>query len=868
MGKLFIVKKAGIDFNCFNKLLCMRKLLFLLCILANPYLSIVSADMDSKVAIPKTWLWIAIDTRDELIRKPIPWAQSSTQAHAVLKRTNAPATLIASVSGKLPKKKNQTRIMDAAKIPVEDYKIQKGDQLWRLLKKRGLLKTEHLPTLIATLKRLNPALANLDLIRPGAIIRIPQNVNSVAPNQGLPSDSRPIPKEAPIYPGGKSRPISSTQSIFFAAPLPVDQDRVADNQGLPIAAAASLLDTDQDALTDDLEAAGCTHSRDADTDADGIPDGMEDQNHNGRVDADETDPCNCDTDGDGIQDGTETGLTLQDVVPDTDLAIFQPDLDPATHTHPLDADSDDDGLNDGQEDGNHNGKVDKGEKDPNVKILEFNILSGKLTNPYAPYQAGKKYIYSGTGAFKGFSRYQYAETIEPIDGVNCLRITIRGSGNDPDPETDPEYYQIWLAEDIAGVVWLLQVYAGYEDKTTFFGIKDAVLWMPHHPVKGQEFRQTANEFSSVKAVGANGPLLSIGLRFYANCLVVQRSAAGGRDLDILYLAPGSALIKEDWNDNNQINGWDLSTIEHPAFMSALIVDFGTQGLYHYDGSRWTRLAQTNVEHVFFYNHTLVADAGCEHGLQEYADQTWKQISQWDADNTGNPLVAFRNTLVVDFGARGLYAYNGTAWSKFTDRDVECLGIYQDKLVADTGAPYGLWEYDGKEWRQISPLDADNTGNTFVAYRDGVVVDFGTNGLRYYSGATWIKLADVDAECLAAYGDKLVVDAGSYGLYEYDGKAWKQISPVNPDNTGNAFVAFREGLVVDFGAAGVQFYNGLSWTTLVLTDAEYLCVYDDKLVVDAGDRYGLYEYDGRTWKQISSANADNTGNGIIKADLPH
>jgi len=864
MGKLSIVKKESIRFNFFNNPSRAWQLFILLFALTNPYLSAVSADTDLNAVVRKPFPWVKSETRAELALKPIPKAKAETQ--------------VVSVSNSTKKSKREIRKIDDKKFLIENYKVRNGDHIWRIFKERGLLKQRNLPELIAALKQLNASLTNLNLIRPGLILRIPLTIVSpdrvkdipVNPPPGAKSTDMnvtpPANKVEPIYLTQESRTVTTAEPIFYSTPLLINQDRMASKRGIPSEADTSPIDTDKDGLSDSLEATGCTNPKDADTDDDGIPDGMEDRNHNGRVDPDETDPCNCDTDGDGIQDGTEIGLTLQDVGPDTDLAIFQPDLDPATHTNPLDADSDDDGLMDGQEDGNQNGKVDTGEKDPNVKILEFNILSGKLTNPYAPYQAGKKYIYSGTGTFKGFSRYQYAEAIEQVDGVNCLRITIRGYGNDPDPEKDPEYYQIWLAEDTAGVVWLLQVYAGYERKTTTFGVKDAVLWMPNNPVKGQEFKQTANEFSIVKATGVNGPLLSTGLVIYANCLLVQRSAAGGTDLDILYLAPSTALIKEDWNDNNQTNGWDLNTIEHPAFMSALVVDFGIQGLYHYNGSNWTRLAQVDVERLHFYNHKWVVDAGSEHGLQEYVDKTWKQISQWDADNTGNPLVNFRDTLVVDFGAHGLYSYHGTTWSKFTDLDVQYLGTYHDKLVADTGTKYGLWEYDGKDWKQISPLDADNTGNTFAAYQDGLVVDFGTNGLQYYSGTTWIKLANVDAEYLASYGDKLVVDAGSYGLYEYDGKAWKQISPLNPDNTGNTFVAFREGLAVDFGAQGVQFYNGQSWTTLVPADVEYLYVYGDKLVVDAGAKYGLYEYDGKAWKQISPLNADNTGNTMIGVDL--
>jgi hypothetical protein len=110
-----------------------------------------------------------------------------------------------------------------------------------------------------------------------------------------------------------------------------------------------------------------TDPLDADTDDDGILDGWEDANHNGLVDPGETDPCNADTDGDGIQDGTELGYTLGDIGPDTDTAVFQPDLDLSTTTDPLNPDTDGDGISDGEEDTNHNGRVDPGESDPTLR---------------------------------------------------------------------------------------------------------------------------------------------------------------------------------------------------------------------------------------------------------------------------------------------------------------------------------------------------------------------------------------------------------------------------------------------------------------------------------------------------------------------
>jgi len=131
-----------------------------------------------------------------------------------------------------------------------------------------------------------------------------------------------------------------------------------------------ILGTDTDIFQPDLNPLTTTDPTDADTDDDGIPDGIEDTNHDGSSGPDETDPNLIDTDQDGIQDGTELGYISG--TPDTNMQIFQPDIDPASTTDPLDDDTDGDGMLDGAEDTNYNGRIDEGEPDPNT--LTFNCL--------------------------------------------------------------------------------------------------------------------------------------------------------------------------------------------------------------------------------------------------------------------------------------------------------------------------------------------------------------------------------------------------------------------------------------------------------------------------------------------------------------
>lgn len=146
-----------------------------------------------------------------------------------------------------------------------------------------------------------------------------------------------------------------------------DQDGLLDGTEKGYTHAMVTLDTDLSVFKADTDPSTQTDPLDADTDDDGVPDGLEDINRDGDVDDDEIDPNDIDSDDDLIQDGTELGYTLDNVGPDTNLAIFQPDQDDTTTTDPLDDDTDNDGKLDGEEDANQNGRVDEGETDPNEK---------------------------------------------------------------------------------------------------------------------------------------------------------------------------------------------------------------------------------------------------------------------------------------------------------------------------------------------------------------------------------------------------------------------------------------------------------------------------------------------------------------------
>ena len=80
--------------------------------------------------------------------------------------------------------------IDDKKVLTERYTVQRGDHLWKILRKRKLLNKKQLPDIISILKQLNSDLGNLDLIHPGQTIIIPL---IISPAKGMPVAPTQVP---------------------------------------------------------------------------------------------------------------------------------------------------------------------------------------------------------------------------------------------------------------------------------------------------------------------------------------------------------------------------------------------------------------------------------------------------------------------------------------------------------------------------------------------------------------------------------------------------------------------------------------------------------------------------------------------------
>jgi hypothetical protein len=205
-----------------------------------------------------------------------------------------------------------------------------------------------------------------------------------------------------------------------------------------------------------------------------------------------------------------------------------------------------------------------------------------------------------------------------------------------------------------------------------------------------------------------------------------------------------------------------------------------------------------------------------------------------------------NKLAVDFGAYGLWNYDGSAWTSLASWDPEGIEAWDSGLAVDFGT-YGVWNYDGSGWTSLAGWDPEG----MEACDTGLAVDFGAYGVWNYDGSGWTSLASWDPEGMKAWDSGLAVDFGTDGLWNYDGSGWTSLASWDPEG----MKAWDSGLAVDFGTDGLWNYDGSDWTSLAGWDPAGMEAWRTGLAV-AFNGSGLWSYDGSAWSFLTSWYAED------------
>jgi len=496
----------------------------------------------------------------------------------------------------------------------------------------------------------------------------------------------------------------------------------------------------------------------------------------------------------------------------------------------------------------------------------FHANSATINNPYLPFRKGDKLIYTGTGALKDYRRYWEALDVEVVDGVQCLKLVIKGNGNNLLPDLDSDWTSMWLAQDADGNVWLLQLHENLTGQTLFSGRSQAVLWMPATPMVGTVFRQMTDEFTQIEKTGLE-MILGSGLGPYNNSVRLYRSDF--TTIELQYLVPNVGLVVEEYNEG--LSGWQLQQImraESPK--SELMLSFPGYGLYRYD-------LRGGYEHLKPVNPSQMVTldlngSGTDALVAAFPDSslyTYDSVNEWQLINTVDPekMIAAdidgdgKDELVAGFIGYGLYYYDDPGiWSAAPINTIlpDAMIRHSDGVVCDFGAAHGLWSYNTSGgWLQVNTVDPDKMVAADIDGdgKDELVVSFVGYGLYTYKpeGKIWQQINTVIPDKMLAVdldGDRkeeLVISFAGYGLYTYEpeGQIWQPINTVIPDE----MIRQGNGIAVDFGAAyGLWVWSREGgWQRRDPADPGQMTVLDidhdgvEELVVSFGV-YGLYWFD--------------------------
>ena len=183
------------------------------------------------------------------------------------------------------------------------------------------------------------------------------------------------------------------------------------------------------------------------------------------------------------------------------------------------------------------------------------------------------------------------------------------------------------------------------------------------------------------AVGFNGTIIQrsyapgddCGPEMVVDCLnscVFSNRLGDGHCDDYLY--PNFDCIEFNYDEGDCI---------HPG--DELAADFGTNGLWHYDGASWSKLTTWNPDDdLAGWSGGMAVDFGGD-GLWNHDGSLWSMLTGWNPGSGG--LAGWSGGLAVDFDADGLWVYDGTSWSKKTSWNPDNLAGWSGGLAVDFNA---------------------------------------------------------------------------------------------------------------------------------------------------------------------------------------
>jgi len=241
---------------------------------------------------------------------------------------------------------------------------------------------------------------------------------------------------------------------------------------------------------------------------------------------------------------------------------------------------------------------------------------------------------------------------------------------------------------------------------------------------------------------------------------------------------------------------DFYEYEPATMPSPLYGAFTGQGIWKWDGNRWTQIT-TNTSQSMVISGTNLYGAFAN-GIWKWDGSTWTQVTP----NNPRVMAVSGSNLYGDFAEYGIWEWNGSTWTKIAQTK-----NYANLMVASGSNLYGafangIWKWDGSTWTQITP----NKPNLIAANATTLYGAFG-NGIWKWNGSTWSQVTPNTPQSMEA-SDTNLYGGFSNGIWKWDSSTWTQLTPTAPQ----AMEISGTNLYVKF-ANGIWQWDGTFWTQI-------------------------------------------------------
>ena len=298
-------------------------------------------------------------------------------------------------------------------------------------------------------------------------------------------------------------------------------------------------------------------------------------------------------------------------------------------------------------------------------------------------------------------------------------------------------------------------------------------------------------------------------------------------------------LSVDWDGSKFVFKIDSETVEYaPVVSTVLPANQPVKGLDTFitnNAGKEATIAALTDDVRIVESSSLYADFG-SNGIWMYNGSTWSQTTSSNPET----MVVSGSTLYGDFGSSGIWMYNGTTWSQTTPSNPQMMTVSGPTLYgAFSGA--GIWKWDGSSWSQT----ASSNPETMVVSGSTLYGDFGSSGIWMYNGTTWSQTTPSNPQMMTVSGSTLYGAFSGAGIWKWDGSSWSQTASGNPE----AILASGSTLYGDFGSSGIWMYNGTTWSQTTPSNPQMMTVSGSTLY-GAFSGAGIWKWDGSSWSQIT------------------